>query len=95
MQSLHALVLLSGGLDSVTALAWARREGFNVQSAISFTYGQRHAREVEAATDIAAFFGVPHQVVALSVNAGSHLTDLGDIPQGRNLAALNERIAPT
>lgn len=90
-----ALVLLSGGLDSVTALAWARQQAYNLRGTISFTYGQRHAREVEAAAAIAAYYHVPHQTVALTPISGSRLTDLGDIPQGRDLAALDENIAPT
>lgn len=47
-------MLLSGGLDSVTALAWARQEGIAVLGALSFDYGQRHAREVEAAATVAS-----------------------------------------
>jgi tRNA U34 2-thiouridine synthase MnmA/TrmU len=38
-------MLLSGGLDSVAALAWARREGYTVEAALSDTYGQRRARD--------------------------------------------------
>jgi 7-cyano-7-deazaguanine synthase len=90
-----ALLLLSGGLDSVTALAWARAAGFALRGALSFTYGQRHSREIESAAAIAAHYGVPHQVLALSPLGGSQLTDGGVIPQGRDLAALDESIAPT
>jgi 7-cyano-7-deazaguanine synthase len=90
-----ALVLLSGGLDSVTALAWARQRGFHVSDSLSFTYGQRHAREVEAASAMATHYGVSHQVVALTSIGGSRLTDLGDIPQGRDLTSLAETVAPT
>lgn len=90
-----ALMLLSGGLDSVTALAWARQEGIAVVGALSFDYGQRHAREVEAAAAVATHYGVPHQTVALAPIRGSRLTNLGDIPQGRDLGALAETIAPT
>jgi 7-cyano-7-deazaguanine synthase len=91
----HALMLLSGGLDSVTALAWALEQGFTVIGALSFDYGQRHAREVEAAAAVAAYYGVPHQTVALAPIRGSRLTDLGDIPQRRDLSALRETVAPT
>jgi 7-cyano-7-deazaguanine synthase len=90
-----ALILLSGGLDSVTALAWAIQTGCALRGAISFTYGQRHIREVEAAAAIAAHYHVPYQSVALTPISGSRLTDLGDIPQGRDLSALDENIAPT
>lgn len=95
MSNQQALVLLSGGLDSVTALAWAQRQGYDLQSAVSFTYGQQHAREIDAASAIAAYYGVPHQTIALAPISGSRLTDLGDIPQGRDLTALDEQIAPT
>jgi len=87
-------VLLSGGLDSVTALAWAIETGYALRGALSFTYGQRHIREVQAAA-IAAHYGVPYQTVALTPIGGSRLTDLGDIPQGRDLSTLDEYIAPT
>lgn len=91
----QALMLLSGGLDSVTALAWAAHESHEILGALSFDYGQRHAREVAAAAAVAAHYGVPHQTLALAPIRGSRLTDLGDIPQGRDLAALAETVAPT
>ncbi len=90
-----ALVLISGGLDSVTALAWARQQRYDIQGALSFTYGQRHAREVHAAARIAVHYGVPHQTVVLAPIAGSCLTDGGAIPQGRDVGAVNEQIAST
>jgi 7-cyano-7-deazaguanine synthase len=89
-----ALVLLSGGLDSVSALAWAIGEGYAIRGALSFTYGQRHTREVESAATIAAHYGVPHQTVALTPISGSSLTDQGDIAHGRNLDALAETVSP-
>lgn len=95
MSNQAALVLLSGGLDSVTALAWAQHEGYPIHGTVSFTYGQQHAREIAAAAAIAAHYGVPHQTIALPPIRGSRLTDLGAIPQGRDLAALDEQIAPT
>src|SRR6059058_4063212 len=48
----HAVVLLSGGLDSATTLAIARSQGYETY-ALSFDYGQRHARELDAARKIA------------------------------------------
>ncbi len=52
----NAIVLLSGGVDSTTALAVARSKGFNV-SALSFAYGQRHKSELIAARAIARMRG--------------------------------------
>ena len=95
MTDTSALMLLSGGLDSVTALAWARDGGLNISAALSFTYGQRHSREIDSAAAVAAHYGVPHQVVALTPISGSSLTDRGDVPQGRDLGILHETVAPT
>lgn len=88
-------MLLSGGLDSATALAWARGEGLSILGALSFDYGQRHAREVEAASAVAAYYNVAHHTLALAPIRGSRLTDQGDIPLGRDLGALAETVAPT
>lgn len=67
-QSDSAVVLLSGGQDSTTALAWAQTE-FKTVSAISFDYGQRHKVELECATRIAARAGVPHRILDLTMLA--------------------------
>jgi 7-cyano-7-deazaguanine synthase len=90
-----ALALLSDGLDSVTALAWAIRTGYALRDSLSFTYGQRHICEVEAAAAIAAHYGVSHRTIALTPISGSWLTDLCDIPQDRDLSTIDEYIAPT
>ena len=73
-----AVVLLSGGLDSATALAIARSEGFACH-ALSVSYGQRHVAELNAAKRIAMDAGIPHQVMSVSLDAigGSALTDRG------------------
>lgn len=61
-----ALVILSGGQDSTTCLFWAKREYAGVR-AVTFDYGQRHAREIEAACDIAKRAGVlSHDVISIS-----------------------------
>jgi len=68
--------LLSGGLDSATSLAVARREGYECY-ALSFDYGQRHRRELEAAALVAASLGAAeHRVVTIDLRAfgGSALT---------------------
>lgn len=72
-----AVVLLSGGLDSATVLALARREG-RVCHCLSFDYGQRHRHELEAARRVAASQGVEAPVVMplnLRLFGGSALTD--------------------
>lgn len=72
-----AVVLLSGGLDSATALALAREQGLACH-ALSLDYGQRHASELAAARRVAAALGVvEHKVIALDLTqiGGSALTD--------------------
>ena len=72
-----AVVLLSGGLDSSTALYLAKRDGHEVH-AISFDYGQRHSRELDSARRVAQAAGVAsHKVVSLNLSlwGGSSLTD--------------------
>jgi 7-cyano-7-deazaguanine synthase len=72
-----AVVLVSGGLDSATVLAIARRRGFDCH-ALSFDYGQRHALELAAARHVAAALGaIEHRVVELDIGwmGGSALTD--------------------
>ena len=72
-----AVVLLSGGLDSATTLAIARHEGFACY-ALTFLYGQRHRREVDAAAMVAHSLGVvEHRIVTIDLAAfgGSALTD--------------------
>lgn len=79
-----AVVLLSGGVDSATALAVARSEGFDV-AAISFDYGQRHRFELEAAQRVARSLGaMRHTTVRVDLRAigGSALTDDAiDVPK--------------
>lgn len=72
----RAVVLLSGGLDSATALACAVRDGFEPH-ALSFRYGQRHARELDCAVAQARLQGATHRIVSLSLDdiGGSALTD--------------------
>ncbi len=73
----HAVVLVSGGLDSATILALAKREGFTCH-ALSLDYGQRHRSELEAANRVCASLGVSdHRTVKLDLTlfGGSALTD--------------------
>jgi 7-cyano-7-deazaguanine synthase len=80
-----AIVLLSGGLDSATALALSRAEGKRCH-ALSFRYGQRHDVELEAAARVAAALGAAsHRILTIDVAAlrGSSLTGDGEVPKGR------------
>ena len=83
-QAKPAVVLLSGGLDSTTALAIAKEQGF-VPHAMTFRYGQRHSAEIEAATSIAKKMGVKQHVIVdidLRVFGGSALTSDIVVPKG-------------
>jgi 7-cyano-7-deazaguanine synthase len=78
-----AVVLLSGGLDSATTLAIARRRGYSTHC-LSIDYGQRHRAELDAAARVARALGaIEHQVMRLDLTAfgGSALTDTAiDVP---------------
>ncbi|SRR6266571_401021 len=92
-----AVVLLSGGLDSTTVLAIARAEGY-VPYALSFSYGQRHSVELEAARQVAEAFGVARHVVAdidLRVFGGSALTDEISVPHHESVDDLTGDIPVT
>jgi 7-cyano-7-deazaguanine synthase len=85
----RAVVLLSGGLDSYTAAAVARRDGFALY-ALTINYGQRHAKELAAARVVAADLGVVRQAeiaVDLTRFGGSALTSELAVPQDRALGA--------
>ena len=93
----HAVVLLSGGVDSTTVLALARKAGF-VLNALSFDYGQRHAVELAAARRVAAAFQVHKHVVAtidLRQFGGSALTADIDVPKDRPTDAMASGIPVT
>jgi 7-cyano-7-deazaguanine synthase len=83
--SKRAVVLLSGGLDSATAAAWAKAAVFDV-AALSVDYGQRHRLELEAARRVAEGLGIAdHRVVTVDLRAigGSALTDEIAVPKDR------------
>jgi 7-cyano-7-deazaguanine synthase len=93
----RAVVLLSGGLDSATALAIAKTEGFDIY-ALSFQYGQRHAYELDAARRVAAALGASDHVIAtidLRVFGGSALTSDIDVPKHRPVEAMSANIPIT
>jgi 7-cyano-7-deazaguanine synthase len=78
-----AVCLLSGGLDSATSLAVARRDGYRCY-ALSFDYGQRHRTELEAAVRVAKSLGAAeHRIVSIDLRAfgGSALTDDIAVPK--------------
>ena len=92
-----AVVLLSGGLDSATVLAIAKAEGYKPY-ALSFSYGQRHAWELEAAKRVAASIGVADHKTAtidLRVFGGSALTAEIDVPKGRDADEMGHGIPIT
>jgi 7-cyano-7-deazaguanine synthase len=87
--SVRAVVLLSGGLDSYTAAAIAKTQGFALH-ALTIRYGQRHAREVDSARNVAAALGVEaHLVLDLDLRGigGSALTSDVPVPLDRDLSA--------
>ena len=94
---IKAICLLSGGLDSATCLALARREGYACY-ALSFDYGQRHKVELEAAARVARSLGAErHQVVEIGLDkfGGSALTADIAVPKARSLEAMSEAIPLT
>jgi len=93
-----AVVLLSGGLDSATCLAWARREGFSAH-ALTVDYGQRHAIEIDRATALARRLGAAsHRILAIDLSflAGSALTDRTvAVPKARSRIEIGSSVPPT
>lgn len=92
-----AVVLLSGGLDSITVLSLAKAQGFDLY-AISFSYGQRHSVELDKAKQCAESIGVKKHVVVnidLRQFGGSALTDDIDVPKGHDLASISDGIPIT
>lgn len=93
----HAVVLLSGGLDSSTTLAMAKASGFECY-ALSFDYGQRHQVELEAARRVAKAIGVTeHRIAKIdrSVFPGSALTDDLAVPKSRRAEEMGSGIPVT
>lgn len=93
----HAVVLLSGGLDSTTTLAMAIAQGYQTY-ALSFDYGQRHKVEIEAARRVAKSLGAKeHRVVKIDnrLFAGSALTDDVDVPKARSEKEISAGIPVT
>lgn len=94
---MKAVCLLSGGLDSSTCLAVARKEGYECY-ALSFDYGQRHRYELEAAVRVARALGaVEHRVIRVELGAlgGSALTAAIDVPKHRSAREMGQGIPVT
>ncbi len=92
-----AVVLSSGGVDSTTALAIAKSEGYKIYS-ISFNYGQRHIIELEKAKKVAEYFKVEKHIIInvdLREIGGSALTAEIDVPKERNEAQISKEIPVT
>jgi 7-cyano-7-deazaguanine synthase len=92
-----AIVLASGGVDSTTTLALAKKQGFEIY-ALSFDYGQRHRQELSSARRVVEHIGVARHVVAgidLRAFGGSALTTELDVPKGRDPAQMSAAIPVT
>jgi len=92
-----AVVLLSGGIDSTTTLAIAKKMGFTIY-VLSFRYGQRHQIELEAAVSIARnFFVAKHLIVDIDLRliGGSALTGNIDVPKSRSVEQMGKDIPVT
>jgi 7-cyano-7-deazaguanine synthase len=86
---MRAVVLLSGGLDSYTAAAIARQQGFAL-CALTVSYGQRHAHELESARTVARALGVEqHKEISVDLRTfgGSSLTTADAVPRDRELSS--------
>jgi len=97
MSSRKAVCLLSGGLDSSTCLALARRDGYEC-FALSFDYGQRHRIELDAAARVATFFGASeHRNARIDLRAfgASALTADIDVPKHRSSSEMEQGIPIT
>jgi 7-cyano-7-deazaguanine synthase len=93
----RAVVLLSGGLDSATCLAWARAQEFECAT-LAVDYGQRHRIELEAARRVAAALGSSdHREVVIDLRAigGSALTAAIPVPRGRSVESMRHGIPVT
>jgi len=97
MAGTDAVILLSGGIDSATAAAIAKRDGYTLH-ALSFRYGQRHQIEIESAERVAAFLQAQsYRVIEFDLRAigGSALTDRIAVPKGRSEREIAEGIPVT
>lgn len=97
MSEKRAVVLLSGGVDSTTTLAIAKKEGYRVY-ALSFRYGQRNRFELNAAKRVASALGAEEHLIIdidLRLIGGSALTGAFDVPKGRTEEEIEQGIPVT
>jgi len=93
----RAVVLLSGGLDSTTAAAIMKSRGYKLY-ALTFDYGQRHKREIDAALAVGKSLGVEdHIIISFDLRkwGGSALTDDIEVPADRDISDIGEDIPVT
>jgi 7-cyano-7-deazaguanine synthase len=94
----HAVVLLSGGLDSTTALACAIDEGYFIH-ALTFNYGQRHAKELEAAKIITEYYIITDHVILnldlQSIGKSTLLDSKAELPENRSIDDIPTEIPTT
>jgi 7-cyano-7-deazaguanine synthase len=93
----RAVVLSSGGIDSTTAMAIARDQGYDIYS-LSFSYGQRHFQELVSAKKAAERFEARRHLIlniGLDNIGGSALTDNIDVPKSRDTTKMSARIPVT
>jgi 7-cyano-7-deazaguanine synthase len=92
-----AIVLFSGGLDSTTALYWAKNKSAHLW-ALTIDYGQRHRLEIEFAQKICQKIGVPQKIFPIDLTqiGGSALTDLTrELPQFQDIQEIHQGVPPT
>jgi len=92
----RAVILSSGGIDSTTAMAMAKAEGFDIYS-LSFRYGQRHSIELDAATKVGVFLGaIEHKIVEIDLRqfGDSALTDDINVPKHDDVNEIDQDDIP-
>jgi 7-cyano-7-deazaguanine synthase len=98
MSGNKAIVLLSGGLDSATTLGIAKAEGYTIY-ALSFSYGQRHDRELKSARELVKYYGIQHyEIIDLNlknISASALTDDTKAIPENRLTTELSTEIPTT
>src|SRR5258707_9734854 len=100
METRTAIALDSGGLDSTTAIAVAKEEGYDPRHALTIMYGQRHERELTSAIKVAEYYHLRHHIVTLPLGTiirdASALVNADEpLPRDRALSAMTARVPRT